>query len=228
MTFNDLKEKAHKLPLAPGVYLMKDRAGTVIYVGKAKKLRNRISQYFQDSASHSPKTRLMVSKIDNFDVIIATSEFEALVLECSLIKRHKPKYNILLKDDKGYPFIRIDKDKAYPTITMVNKISNDGGEYFGPFGSRSITSNLLESIKFALKLPTCGKKFPRDIKKDRPCLNFHMNQCAGWCQIDEGEAQYKKTINQARQILLGNHKNVTEEIRSEMLEAADKLNFELG
>ena len=139
MTFDQLKEKALSLPLAPGVYIMRDKTDKVIYVGKAKKLKNRVSQYFQDTASHTPKTRLMVSKIDHFDVIVAASEFEALVLECSLIKRYLPKYNILLKDDKGYPYLRLDRREVYPVITMVSKLSDDGAEYFGPFGSRGVT-----------------------------------------------------------------------------------------
>ena len=128
MTFDQLKEKAACLPLLPGVYIMKDKAETVIYVGKAQKLKNRVSQYFQDSAGHSPKTRMMVSKIFDFDVIVAASEFEALILECSLIKRHMPKYNILLKDDKGYPYLRLDMKESYPKITLVNKVSKDHAE----------------------------------------------------------------------------------------------------
>ena len=125
MTFDELKDKALTLPLAPGVYIMRDKADKVIYVGKAKKLKNRVSQYFQDTASHSPKTRLMVSHIDHFDVIAASSEFEALILECSLIKRHMPKYNILLKDDKGYPYLRLDLKEMYPVITLAPKLQRD-------------------------------------------------------------------------------------------------------
>ena len=228
MTFDQLKEKALTLPYAPGVYIMRDKGNTVIYVGKAKKLKNRVSQYFQDTASHTPKTRLMVSKIDHFDVIVAATEFEALVLECSLIKRHLPKYNILLKDDKGYPYLRLDRKESYPTITMVNKITDDGAEYFGPFGSRGITQEILQTIQEALKLPTCKKQFPRDIGKDRPCLNYHMNRCAGWCQQDKTAAGYRERIEQARQLLQGNFKEVTNSIRTEMLQAADNLDFELA
>ena len=128
MTFDALKDKALSLPLEPGVYIMRDKTDRVIYVGKAKKLKNRVSQYFQDTANHTPKTRLMVSKIDHFDVIVAASEFDALVLECSLIKRHQPKYNILLKDDKGYPYIRLNMKDAYPQLSLVSKITNDGVE----------------------------------------------------------------------------------------------------
>ena len=216
------------MPYAPGVYIMRDKGNTVIYVGKAKKLKNRVSQYFQDTASHTPKTRLMVSKIDHFDVIVAASEFEALVLECSLIKRYLPKYNILLKDDKGYPYLRLDKREIYPTITMVSKLSDDGAEYFGPFGSRGVTQNVLEAIQTALKLPSCKKQFPRDIGKDRPCLNYHMNRCAGWCQESKTATEYRQVIDQARQLLQGNFKSAAEQIRTEMLAAADNLDFELA
>ena len=175
MTFDELKDKALSLPLAPGVYIMRSKDDKVIYVGKAKKLKNRVSQYFQDTASHSPKTRLMVSKIHHFDVIVAASEFEALVLECSLIKRHMPKYNILLKDDKGYPYLRLNMKEAYPKITLVSKIARDGAGYYGPFGSRGITNDLLEAIRITLKLPNCSREFPRDVGKGRPCLHYHMN-----------------------------------------------------
>jgi len=226
MTLDQLKEKARNLPLAPGVYIMRDKSDKVIYVGKAKKLKNRVSQYFVDTVSHSPKTRIMVSKIDHFDVIIAASEFEALVLECSLIKRHMPKYNILLKDDKGYPYLRLDMKEAYPRLKMVSKLSNDGAGYFGPYGSRSVTQNVLEAIRTTLKLPNCSREFPRDIGKDRPCLNYHMNQCAGWCLTDKTQEQYRQTMEQARQLLLGNYKGVTDEIRRQMLEASENLEFE--
>ena len=155
-TSRELKEKVLSLPLSPGVYLMQDKTGTIIYVGKAKKLKNRVSQYFQDSASHSPKTRMMVSKIADFDYIVARSEFEALVLECSLIKRHQPKYNILLKDDKGYPYIRVDLREAYPVFTMVGKRSDDGARYFGPYGGRFVTQQALDAIRLTLKLPSCS------------------------------------------------------------------------
>ncbi len=228
MTFDELKEKALTLPLAPGVYIMRSKDHTVIYVGKAKKLKNRVSQYFQDTASHSPKTRMMVSKIDHFDVIVAASEFEALVLECSLIKRYMPKYNILLKDDKGYPYLRLNMKEPYPVITMVSKPANDGAQYFGPYGSRGVTGALLETIQTALKLPSCKKLFPRDIGKDRPCLNYHMNRCAGWCQENRSHSQYRHTMEQARQLLLGNYKTEADKIRQQMLEAADRLEFELA
>lgn len=228
MTFDELKEKALSLPYEPGVYIMRDKNHKIIYIGKAKKLKNRVSQYFQDTTSHTPKTRKMVSNIDHFDVIIATSEFEALIMECSLIKMHLPKYNILLKDDKGYPYLRLNVKEPYPTITMVSKVSNDDANYYGPFGSRGVTQNLLETLRLTLKLPGCSKQFPRDIGKDRPCLNYHMNQCEGWCQPDRTQAQYRAAIEQARQILSGDYKTVAGKLRRQMLDAADNMEFELA
>ena len=172
MTFEELKEKAHSLPLKPGVYLMMDKDSTVIYVGKAKALKNRVSQYFQDQLSHTEKTRAMVSQIDHFDTIVAASEFEALVLENSLIKRHMPRYNILLKDSKGYPFIRLTVKERYPKFSLANREKlGDGARYFGPFGGRRDSQNIIDALCIALKLPTCGKTFPRDQGKARPCLN---------------------------------------------------------
>ena len=228
MTFDELKDKALSLPFEPGVYIMRDKNDKVIYVGKAKKLKNRVSQYFQDTASHSPKTRLMVSKIDHFDVIVAASEFEALVLECSLIKRYLPKYNILLKDDKGYPYLRLNVKEDYPRISLVSKLSNDGAEYYGPYGSRGVTHDVMEAIRLTLRLPDCNRQFPRDIGKDRPCLNYHMGQCDGWCQPESGHAEYRRRIEQARQLLSGNYKSVADEIKADMLAAADRLEFELA
>ncbi len=228
MTFEELKDKALSLPFEPGVYIMRDKTNTVIYVGKAKKLKNRVSQYFQDTASHTPKTRMMVSKIHHFDTIVAASEFEALVLECSLIKRYMPKYNILLKDDKGYPYLRLDLKEEYPRITMVSKLSDDGAAYYGPYGSRGVTNSLLEAINRTLKLPDCARQFPRDVGKGRPCLNYHMNNCAGWCQTGKTAEEYRAVMNQAKQLLQGNFKTVADEIRKEMLDAADNLEFELA
>jgi len=228
MTFDELKDKALSLPYAPGVYIMRDKTDKVIYVGKAKKLKNRVSQYFQNTASHTPKTRLMVSRIHHFDVIVAASEFEALVLECSLIKRYMPKYNILLKDDKGYPYLRLNMKELYPVITMVSKPSDDGADYYGPYGGRAVTHDVMEAIRLTLKLPGCHKQFPRDIGKDRPCLNYHMNQCLGWCQEGISCTQYRETMLQARGLLQGNYKAVADEIRQQMLSAAENLEFEMA
>ena len=228
MTIEQLKEKALSLPYEPGVYIMRNADDKVIYVGKAKKLKNRVSQYFQDTASHSPKTRIMVSHIHHFDVIVAASEFEALVLECSLIKRYMPKYNILLKDDKGYPYLRLNMKELYPSVTLVSKIADDGAEYFGPYGTRGATNGIIEAIRHTLKLPGCSRQFPRDIGKERPCLNYHMNQCEGWCQESVGSVLYRERMEQARQLLLGNYKAVASQIREQMISAAENLDFELA
>ena len=228
MTFEELKDKALSLPYEPGVYLMQDKTGTVIYVGKAKKLKNRVSQYFQDTASHTPKTRKMVSQIDHFDTIVARSEFEALVLECSLIKRHMPKYNILLKDDKGYPYLRVNLAEDYPTMQMVSRITGDKASYFGPFGGRFVTQNVIDTLRLTLKLPGCSKQFPRDLGKERPCLNYHMNNCDGWCQLSRSQKDYHARMEQAVLILQGNYKQVAGELRAQMETAADKLQFELA
>ncbi len=226
MSFEELKEKAHALPMEPGVYLMQDKSGKVIYVGKAKKLRNRVSQYFLDSAAHTPKTRMMVSQFHRFDVIVAASEFEALVLESSLIKRHMPKYNILLKDDKGYPYLKIDMREAYPVMTMVNRAAADGAEYYGPFGGRFVTQQLMDTIRLTFKLPGCSKVFPRDVGKSRPCLNYHMNNCDGWCQPGKMQEQYRQTMEQVTLLLQGKYKQIAQQFRREMEQAAENLLFE--
>ena len=226
MTKEELKDKAHSLPLHPGVYIMMDASNTVIYVGKAKALRNRVSQYFLDLASHTEKTRAMVSQIDHFDVILADSEFEALVLECSLIKRHKPKYNILLKDDKGYPYVRLNVNARYPRFSLVGRTAEDGARYFGPYGSRGNTNEILDAITLALHLPSCKKQFPRDIGKERPCLNHHMGNCDGWCRPEMTEEQYQERIGQAVQLLEGDFGAVEQQLTEKMEEAAENLRFE--
>ena len=225
MTKDELREKANDLPLLPGVYLMMDKTGKVIYVGKAKKLKNRVSQYFQDSASHTVKTRQMVSQVDHFDTIFVSSEFEALVLENSLIKRHSPKYNILLKDDKGYPFVRLSRE-AYPRFSMVNRCADDGAKYFGPFGGRFETRQALDAVCTALRLPTCSRKFPRDIGAERPCLNFHMGRCDGFCRSEMTAEEYDRRIRQACQLLEGKSKQLLREMTAEMEAEAEALRFE--
>jgi excinuclease ABC subunit C len=225
VTHDELKEKANALPLSPGVYLMMDRTGKVIYVGKAKKLKNRVSQYFQDSASHTAKTRQMVSQVDHFDTIFVTSEFEALVLENSLIKRHMPRYNILLKDDKGYPFVRLSRD-SYPRFTMTHKWASDGARYFGPFGGRFETRQALDAVLSALRLPTCSRKFPRDVGAERPCLNFHMGRCDGFCRVEMPAEEYRRRIGQAALMLEGRAKQLLKEMTAEMESEAEALRFE--
>ena len=226
MTFDELKEKAHALPLKPGVYIMQDAKNVVIYVGKAKALKNRVSQYFANLASHTEKTRAMVSQIDHFDVIIADSEFEALVLENSLIKRHQPRYNILLKDDKGYPYIRLTVKEEYPKFSLANRAAEDGARYFGPYGSRGNTQNIIDALRVALRLPSCNKKFPRDIGKERPCLNYHMGQCDGYCRKDMDQSRYREAIDQAVRLLEGKFQEVGDELKAEMELAAEELRFE--
>lgn len=219
-----LREKANKLPLLPGVYIMKDAKGEVIYVGKAKALKNRVTSYFR--GDHLPKVAAMVSHVDDFDVIVAATEFEALVLENSLIKRHMPHYNILLRDDKTYPFLRLDMREPYPVFTIVNRVADDGAKYFGPYGGRSVTKSILETLAKALKLPSCSRKFPRDIGKDRPCLNHHMNACEGWCRGEPGQAEYRVRMAQAAQILSGDSKELLRGLERDMLAAAEEMRFE--
>lgn len=225
MTKEELRDKANDLPLAPGVYLMMDKTGKVIYVGKAKKLKNRVSQYFQDSASHTVKTRMMVSQVDHFDTIFVSSEFEALILENSLIKRHMPHYNILLKDDKGYPFVRLSRE-SYPRFSMVNRMADDGGRYFGPFGGRTETRQAVEAVCAALRLPTCNRKFPRDIGAERPCLNFHMGKCDGFCRPEMTAEEYRSRVEQAVLLLEGKSKQLLREMTEEMEAEAETLHFE--
>ena len=227
MTKDELRQKANDLPLAPGVYLMMDKTGKVIYVGKAKKLKNRVSQYFQDTASHNEKTRAMVSQVDHFDTIFVSTEFEALILENSLIKRHMPRYNILLKDDKGYPFVRLDESSEYPRFSLVTRPAQDGARYFGPFGGRSETRHAIDAVCAALRLPTCSRRFPRDIGKERPCLNHHIGRCDGFCRPDGPDAaEYRRRIEQAVRLFEGRLRQVTAELTARMNNAAEALDFE--
>ncbi|MCD8099285.1 MAG: excinuclease ABC subunit UvrC [Oscillospiraceae bacterium] len=221
-----LREKANALPLLPGVYIMKNSRGEVIYVGKAKRLKNRVTSYFR--GEHLPKVQAMADKVADFDVIVASSEFEALVLENSLIKRHHPHYNILLRDDKGYPFIRLDTAAEYPTFSVVNKTASDGAKYFGPFGSRGTTFEIIDAISKTLFLPTCGKKFPRDIGRERPCLNKHMGLCRGWCLPEAAAEDYRSRIAQAELILSGKADELKTELTEKMQRAAEELRFELA
>lgn len=219
-----LSEKANQLPLLPGVYIMLDARGEVIYVGKAKKLKNRVSSYFH--GEHLPKVAAMVEKVADFNVIVAGSEFEALVLENSLIKRHKPHYNILLKDDKGYPFIRVDTKSEYPVMSIASRAGKDGARYFGPYGSRGQTKEIISTLSKALLLPDCSRRFPRDIGKERPCLNYHMGACAGWCLKDSSAEDYRRRMAQATLILEGKSEELIEELTRQMEQAAEELRFE--
>jgi len=219
-----LREKAAGLPLKPGVYIMYDAARTVIYVGKAKALRNRVSSYF--IGEHNIKTEAMVSRVADFEVIIANTEFEALVLENELIKHHMPRYNILLKDDKGYPFVRLDNKSLYPRFTLAAAPAEDGAEYYGPFSSRATVKSAVDVVCKALRLPTCSRQFPRDIGKERPCLNYHMGACPGYCRKDTPQSEYRAAIDQARLIFSGRTAELVRRLKTEMEGAAEKLRFE--
>jgi excinuclease ABC subunit C len=222
-----LKAKALSLPLRPGVYIMSDKKGKVIYVGKAKKLKNRVSSYFQDSAAHSAKTRRMVARVHDFDTLITVSEFEALVLECSLIRRHRPRYNIKLKDGSGYPFIRLSPGE-YPTLTVVNdnQLLKDGSRYFGPYGGWGISKTVIEALQAALRLPSCKRVFPRDLGKGRPCLQYHMNRCIGVCRGEVGAEAYNEKIRRAVLMMEGKTAGLCKELEAEMQAHAENLRFE--
>ena len=221
---DNLADKANRLPLLPGVYIMLNEQSEVIYVGKAKKLKNRVSSYFH--GEHLPKVAAMVDKVRDFNVIVAGSEFEALVLENSLIKRHKPHYNILLKDDKGYPFIRLDMREEYPSMSIASRAAKDGARYFGPFGGRSQTRDIISTVSKALLLPDCSRKFPRDIGKERPCLNYHMGACAGWCLRDSDAEDYRRRMMQVVLILDGKSRELIDDLTAQMEQAAEELRFE--
>lgn len=225
MTFEELKEKAHRLPQLPGVYLMHSRDGTVIYVGKAKSLRNRVSQYFADLASHTVKTRRMVSNIDDFETIFASSELDALLLENTLIKKYKPKYNILLKDDKGYPFIRIGRED-YPRLTVAGKREQDGARYFGPYGGRGTANQAIRLLSETFLLPSCSRRFPRDIGKERPCLQLEMKKCCGVCTGNFSKDAYQELIRQCIQVLEGKSEELESQLQQSMEQAAEALAFE--
>jgi len=205
---------------------MKDRQGGIIYVGKAARLKNRVSSYF--SGNHDVKTLTLVSKIADFDVIIVNTELEALVLENSLIKHHMPKYNILLRDDKGFPFIKVDMQSEYPSFKVVAKPDNDGALYLGPYGGRSVTREAIATVSKALKLPTCGKNIGRIIGKERPCLNFHIGACRAYCQSGELAKEYRESVQEAVDIFRGRASGLVKKLAAEMEEAAEKLSFELA
>lgn len=225
MTFEELKEKAHRLPQLPGVYLMHNKEGVVIYVGKAKSLRNRVSQYFADLAAHTLKTRRMVSNIDYFETIFANSELDALLLENTLIKKYKPKYNILLKDDKGYPFIRISKE-PYPKLSVAGRREKDDALYFGPYGGRGTANMAIRLLSETFLLPSCNRKFPRDIGKERPCLQLHMKKCCGVCTGVLSPEAYQDIIRQCIQVLEGKSSELEEHLQKKMEQAAEEMLFE--
>lgn len=219
-----LLEKAGKLPLTPGVYLMRDKNGKIIYVGKSRKLKNRVSQYFQNSAKNL-KTARMVSLVVDFDYFLCGTEIEALTLENTLIKQHAPKYNIRLKDAKSYPYIKITAE-PYPRLRFTRTRSADKAHYFGPYSGVSVVSSVLRTLEKTLHLPTCNRRFPRDIGKERPCLYYRMGQCCGVCTGKVSEEEYRELIALAAEILRGNTAAVRRDVKARMEAAAEAELYE--
>lgn len=220
-----LRKKAMALPLLPGVYIMHSADGEIIYIGKAKALRNRVSQYFGSQNNHAEKVRRMVDNVDHFEYIITDSEFEALILECSLIKQHTPKYNILLKDDKGYSYIKVSGDK-WRKISYVLQKNDDGAEYIGPYKSSYYVKSAVEEANKIFMLPTCNRKFPQDFGKGRPCLNYHIKLCTAPCTGKVKFADYNESVEQALSFLKGGSSNSVKDLTKKMEEAAENLEFE--
>ena len=220
-----LRKKAMSLPFLPGVYIMKNADGEIIYIGKAKALKNRVSQYFGSQNRHPIKVRKMVENVDRFDYIVTGSEFEALVLECSLIKQHSPKYNILLKDDKGYSYIRISEGE-YRKISAVFNKNDDGSEYIGPYLSSYSVRQSVDAANKIFKLPQCNKVFPRDFGKSRPCLNYYIPQCCGLCTGKIKKSDYDEAVDGAIAFLKGDSRDIIADLRAKMEKAAEELDFE--
>ncbi len=219
-----LKDKANKLPLTPGVYIMKDKTGKIIYIGKAKALKNRVSQYFGSQEKHLTKVRKMVENVEDFDYILTDSEFEALVLECSLIKQNMPKYNILLKDDKGFSYIKITR--GWRNIYAVLQKDDPDADYLGPYTAGFSVTRAVEQAKKIFKLPTCNKSFPRDIGKERPCLNYHLGLCCAPCSGKISLGEYLENVNGALDFLKFGGKETVKRLTDEMEDAAENLEFE--
>lgn len=222
---SELRRKAMDLPLLPGVYIMHDKSDNIIYIGKAKLLKNRVSQYFGSPTNHSDKVRQMVSNVEYFEYIVCDSEFEALILECSLIKQHKPKYNILLKDDKGYHYIKVTKS-PWPKITSAMQLDNDEADYLGPYNSAWVVKQTVNEASKIFKLPKCNKVFPRDINKSRPCLNFHIGTCSAPCAGKIKQSEYVATVREAVDFIKGGSKLNVKQLQDEMEAVAEALDFE--
>lgn len=220
-----LADKVKKLPQQPGIYIMKDQKGEIIYVGKAKSLKNRVSSYFRSVDKHLPKVYKMVEHVYDFEYIVTRSEFEALILECSFIKQHTPKYNILLKDDKGYHYIKVTPGD-YGRIQPTHQKLEDGARYIGPYISSYVTSQTVDEVNKAFQLPTCNRRFPQDIGKGRPCLNFHIKQCMAPCTGRVSPAEYREALEQAIDFIKGDNVEIQKKIHQLMVEAADHEEFE--
>lgn len=222
----DLDEELKNLPEEPGVYIMHGDDDTVIYVGKAKILKNRVRQYFRKNSNHTPKVLAMVSNIAYFEYIVTDSETEALALECNLIKKYRPKYNILLKDDKHYPYIKVTINEPYPKVMKVRKLKKDGAKYYGPYVSGITLKNTLELVQKLFKPPSCHRRFPQDIKKGRPCLNYHINNCFAPCTGKVSKEEYRQVYFNICRFLDGNHRELIESLKADMNDAAEKRQYE--
>ncbi|MDE5583409.1 MAG: excinuclease ABC subunit UvrC [Ruminococcus sp.] len=219
-----LREKTTKLTTSAGVYIMKNSEGDIIYIGKAKNLRRRVGSYFRENPDHTPKVSAMVENVFDYDFIAVTSEYEALLLECSLIKQHKPKYNILLKDDKGYNYIRVSAEE-FPRIT-AEKNKNKSGKYVGVYTSGTIARETVNEVNRVFMLPTCNKVFPRDFRKNRPCLNYHIKQCMGLCTGKTSKSDYNNIISQAVDFIKKGSTEYISHMENEMEKASENLDFE--
>jgi len=225
LTKQELFEKAWNLPLLPGVYIIRNKADEIIYIGKAKRLRTRVSQYFREGVPHDAKVTQMILHAFSFEVIVTQSEFEALVLECSQIKLHKPKYNILLKDDKGYSYIRISKE-PYPRITAVLQKTEDDATYIGPYTSHLAVNRLVETAVTSFGLPTCTRRFPQEIRKGRPCLNAHIGRCCAVCSGKIGHEEYLQRVQDAERMIRLGKNEIQSVLKDKMLQASERLDFE--
>ena len=221
-----IEEELKKLPVKPGVYIMHDAEDTIIYVGKAISLKNRVRQYFQSSRNLGIKKEQMVEQIARFEYIVTDSELEALVLECNLIKEHRPKYNTMLKDDKTYPFIKITLQEEYPRIQIVRQMKKDKAKYYGPYTSGLAVKDVVELVTKLYHLRTCNRNLPKDIKKERPCLYYQIHQCEAPCQGYISKEEYHKKVEQLISFLNGSHKEILKELEQKMLSASEELRFE--
>lgn len=222
----NIEEELKKLPGKPGVYLMHDDKDEIIYVGKAISLKNRVRQYFQSSRGKTAKINKMVSRIHHFEYIVTDSEMEALVLECNLIKEHQPRYNTMLKDDKAYPYIRVTVEEEFPRVLFARTMKKDKSRYFGPYTSAGAVKDTLELIRKLYQIRTCNRNLPRDIGKERPCLNYHIGQCAGPCQGYISKDDYAAHIKQVLDFLSGKYDDITRDLKKKMLIASEELRFE--
>ena len=222
----DIEEELKKLPAKPGVYLMHDEKDTIIYVGKAISLKNRVRQYFQSSRNKGVKIEQMVTHIARFEYIITDSELEALVLECNLIKEHRPKYNTMLMDDKTYPYIKVTVNEEYPRVLFSRQLKKDKGKYYGPYTSAGAVKDVIDLIHKLYRIRTCSRNLPKDIEKDRPCLNYHIKQCDAPCQGYISKEEYGKNIAKALEFLNGNYAPLIKELEEKMKSAADAMEFE--